>query len=204
MRENAPIGTGPAVSGAPFSTHTSTGAQRTMTSTTADEHQVTERRAAGAVSEPRATLRQSAIGIIRADEVSVAQGLVGAVLARGDVSVSQAGARTFLAAGDMRVQQGGGGMFLAGGGAEIRQGGVGTLITAGDAIFEMGGAVLAVGRSVEARQQSTICLALAPRVVIHPGARLVAGPREAGIAGAVAGILIGLLVVAGRALIGRR
>lgn len=169
-----------------------------------DEQEIGARRAAGSVTEPRAMLRQSAIGIIRGNEVSVAQGFVGAVLARGDVSVSQAGGRTFLAAGDLRVQQGGGGMFLAGGGAEIRQGGVGTLVTAGDVTFEMGGALLAVGRSVEAREQSTIGLALAPNVVIHPGAKLVAGPREAGIAGAVAGILIGLLLVAGRAIAGRR
>ncbi len=175
-----------------------------MTSTTVDEQEIGERRIAGSVDDPRATLRQSVVGILRGDEVSVAQGFVGAVLARGDVSVSQAGGRTFMAGGDMRVQQGGGGMFVAGGDAQIRQGGVGTLLTAGDVSFEMGGAVLAVGRAVEARQQSTIGLALAPSVVIHPGAKLVAGPREAGIAGAVAGILIGLLVVAGRAIVGRR
>lgn len=175
-----------------------------MTSTTIDEQQVSQRRAAAAVTEPRAEIRQSAIGFLRGEEVSVAQGVVGAVMARGDVAVSQAGGRTFLAAGDMRIQQGGGAMFLAGGGAEIRQGGVGTLVTAGDVTFEMGGAMLAVGRSIEARAESTIGIALAPRVVVHPGARLVAGPREAGIAGAVAGVVIGLLVVAIRAITGRR
>ncbi|MDQ2673602.1 MAG: hypothetical protein M3Y40_03010, partial [Chloroflexota bacterium] len=139
-------------------------------------------------------VKQSGIGLVRAETVTVNQAALGAVLARGDISVAQGGGRAFLAGGDLQIQQGGGGMFVAGGDAEIHQGGVGTLVALGGARFEQGGALLALTKDVQAGSGSTIGIAIAPRMTMAAGARVVAGPREVVVAGAVAGAVAGLLM----------
>jgi hypothetical protein len=148
-------------------------------------------------------VRQSAVGLIRAETVTVNQAALGAVLARGDVSVAQGGGRAFLAGGNLRIQQGGGGMFVAGGDAGIHQGGVGTLVALGGARFEQGGAVLALAKDIEAGSGATIGLAISPRMTMAPGSRVVAGIRELVVGGAVAGAVLGLVMLAGRRIAGR-
>jgi hypothetical protein len=94
-------------------------------------------------------------------------------------------------------------MFVAGGDAEIRQGGVGTMVALGAVSIERGGAVLALTRSLEVGDGATIGLALSPSVVVQPGGRVVAGIREAAIAGAVGGVVLGLLIAGIRRLTAR-
>lgn len=156
-----------------------------------------------AAEEPAPTIRQSAIGIVRSESATIGQAFVGAVIARGDVSVAQGGGRMLLAGNDLVVHQGGSGMIVAGGDAEIREGGAGTLVALGDVSIERGGAVMAVTRSLEVGAGSTVGLALAPRMVVHPGGRVVAGIREAVVAGAVGGLVIGLMVAGVRRLAAR-
>ena len=148
-------------------------------------------------------LRQSGVGLVRAETVTVNQAALGAVLARGDVSVAQGGGRAFLAGGDLRIQQGGGGMFVAGGDAQIHQGGVGTLVALGGARFEQGGAVLALARDVQAGNGGTIGVAISPRITVAPGGRVVAGLREVVIGGVVAGAVVSLAMLLVRRVAGR-
>jgi len=154
-------------------------------------------------SDREVEVKQSAVGLVRAGTVTLNQAGAGAVLAHGDVSVSQGGARAFVAGGDLRIHQGGGAMFLAGGDAEIREGGVGTLVALGGVRIEQGGSVLALARSVEAGSGATIGVAISPRVTVGPGGRVVASIREVAIGGAVAGVVIGLVLLAARRIAGR-
>jgi hypothetical protein len=151
-------------------------------------------------SDREVEVKQSGIGLVRAETVTVNQALLGAVLARGDVSVAQGISRAILAGGDLRIQRGGGGMFVAGGDAEIHQGGTGTLVAMGGARFTEGGAVVALAKEVHAGDRATIGLAISPRMTLAPGARVVAGLREVVIAGAIAGTVIGLLMAVTRRL----
>jgi hypothetical protein len=125
-------------------------------------------------------VKQSAIGLVRSETVTVNQAAVGAVLARGNVSVAQGGGRAFLAGGDLRISQGGGGMLVAGGGAEITQGGVGTMISLGEVRVSRG----------------FVAIAVTPRLTVEEGGRVLAGIREVAIGAVVAGAVIGLVVTA--------
>jgi hypothetical protein len=139
------------------------------------------------------TVETSAIALLRTQDARVRRSLVGAVLARGDVSLAQGGSRTLIAAGNLSVQQGGGGMFLAGGDVEIHQGGSGTLVSLGGVRIRQGGAMVAITGNLDVGEASTVGLALTPRLTVAPGGRVIVGPRQAAIAGLVAGTVAGLL-----------
>ncbi len=174
-----------------------------MTTTESAGREVTRAAVARLANDREVEVKQSGVGLVRAETVTVNQAALGAVLARGDVSVAQGGGRAFLAGGDLRIQQGGGGMFVAGGDAEINQGGVGTLVALGGARFEQGGAVLALTKDVQAGDGSTIGVALSPRITMAPGSRVVAGLREVVIGGAVAGAVISGVMLLARRIAGR-
>jgi hypothetical protein len=148
-------------------------------------------------------IAQSAVGLVRTGQATIGQAVVGAVAASGDVSLSRGGGRTFLAGRDIHLRQGGGGLMVAGGDAEIREGGVGTMVALGTVRIEQGGSLLAFARHVDAREGSTIGVALAPRIVMAPGSRVLAGWREVAAGGAVAGLMIGLVMAVARRLTGR-
>jgi hypothetical protein len=148
-------------------------------------------------------IAQSAVGLVRTGQATIGQAVVGAVAASGDVSLSRGGGRTFLAGRDIHLRQGGGGLMVAGGDAEIREGGVGTMVALGTVRIEQGGSLLAFARHVDAREGSTIGIALAPRIVMAPGSRVLAGWREVAAGGAVAGLMIGLVMAVARRLTGR-
>lgn len=155
------------------------------------------------VDAGEANVAQSAVGLVRAGHATIDQAVVGAVMAGGDVSVSQGGGRTFLAGRDLHLRQGGGGMLVAGGDAEIREGGVGTMVAFGSVRIAQGGSLLAFAREVEAGEGTRIGVALAPRITMAPGTRVLLGPREVVASGAVAGLVIGLVLAAIRRLTGR-
>jgi hypothetical protein len=150
-----------------------------------------------------ANIAQSAVGLVRTGHATIGQAVVGAVVASGDVSLSKGGGRTFLAGRDLHLRQGGGGMMVAGGDAEIREGGVGTLVALGTVRIAQGGSLLTLAKQVDAREGSTIGVALAPRIVMAPGTRVLAGWREVVAGGAVAGLVIGLVLAVARRLTGR-
>lgn len=175
-----------------------------MTAKTEKTTAPTRRRTAVShVDAQDANVEQSAVGLVRTGHATIRQAFVGAVIASEDVSLSRGGGRTFLAGRDLHLAQGGGGFLVAGGDAEIREGGVGTLVSLGSVRVERGGSVLTLARQVDARDGSTIGMALAPRIVMAPGARVLIGLREVVVGGAVGGLVIGLVVTALRRLIGR-
>lgn len=148
-------------------------------------------------------IAQSAVGLVRTGQATIGQAMVGAVVASGDVSVSQGGGRSFLAGRDLHLRQGGGGLLVAGGDAAIRQGGVGTMVALGGVRIEQGGSLLAFARQIDSRAGSTIGVALSPRIVMAPDARVLAGWREVAVGGAVAGLVLGLVLAWIRRLTGR-
>lgn len=175
-----------------------------MPTTTEQEPTATRRRRGIArVDAADADIAQSAVGLVRAGNATIGQAVVGAVMASGDVSLSRGGGRTFLAGRDLHLRQGGGGFLVAGGDADIREGGVGTLVALGGVRIEQGGSLLAITKHVDAREGSTIGLAFAPRIVMAPGARVLAGWREVAAGGVVTGLVIGLVLAAVRRMTGR-
>lgn len=172
---------------------------------TVDQDRTTIRRRKGVarLDAGDANITQSAVGLVRTGQVTIGQAMVGAVVASGDVSLSKGVGRTLLAGRDLHLRQGGGGFMVAGGDAEIREGGVGTMVALGTVRIEQGGSLLAFARHVDARQGSTIGVALAPRIVMAPGTRVLAGWREVAAGGAVAGLVIGLVLAAARRFSGR-
>lgn len=172
---------------------------------TVEQKRATTRRRTGIarVDAGEANVAQSAVGLVRTGHATIGQAMVGAVMAGGDVSVSQGGGRTFLAGRDLHVRQGGGGMLVAGGDAEIREGGVGTMVALGSVRIQQGGSLLAFARQVDAREGSTVGVAIAPRITMSPGTRVLLGPREVVGGAAVVGLVIGLVLAAIRRLAGR-
>jgi hypothetical protein len=171
-----------------------------MAQTTREREGEVQRAASPRLESTSIRVRQSAVGIVRGERVNVGQAAVGAVVARGDVSMSQGGARSLIAGGDMRIHQGGGGMFLAGGDAEIHQGGAGTMVCLGNVSIEQGGSVLSLARRLEAGEGSWVGVALTPRLELAPGARVLIGPAQAALAGAVAGGVIAAVLLIARGL----
>jgi hypothetical protein len=172
---------------------------------TVEQKRTTTRRRTGIarVDAGDADIAQSAVGLVRTGQATIGQAMVGAVIASGDVSLSKGGGRTFLAGRDLHLRQGGGGFLVAGGDAEIREGGVGTMVALGSVRIDQGGSLLAFAKQVDAREGSTIGVALAPRIVMAPGARVLAGWREVTVGGVVAGLVIGLVLAVARRLTGR-
>ncbi|MGZ8562727.1 MAG: hypothetical protein ACXWWU_03820 [Candidatus Limnocylindria bacterium] len=172
---------------------------------TVEQKRTTTRRRTGIarVDAGDAQIAQSAVGLVCTGQANIGQAMVGAVLASGDVSLSRGGGRTFLAGRDLHLRQGAGAFMVAGGDAEIREGGVGTMVALGSVRIEQGLSLMAVAKHVDAREGSTIGVALAPRIVIAPGTRVLAGLREVAVGGAVAGLVIGIVLALARRLTGR-
>jgi hypothetical protein len=175
-----------------------------MPTTVEQERAATRRRTGIArVDAGEADIAQSAVALVRTGQATIGQSMVGAVVASGDVSLSKGAGRTFLAGRDLHLRQGGGGFMVAGGDAEIREGGVGTMVALGSVRIDQGGALLALAKHVDAREGTTVGLALSPRIVMAPGARVLAGWREVVAGGAIAGLVIGVVLSALRRIGGR-
>ena len=174
-------------------------------SATVEQKRTTTRRRTGVgrVDAEDAHIAQSAVGLVRSGQATIGQAMVGAVIASGDISLSRGGGRTFLAGRDLHLRQGAGALMVAGGDAEIREGGVGTMVALGSVRIDHGLSLLAVAKQVDAREGSTIGVALAPRIVMAPGTRVLVGWRELAAGGAAAGMAIGLVLAVARRLTGR-
>jgi hypothetical protein len=102
-----------------------------------------------------------------------------------DVSVQQAGGTVFVSKANTDITQGGAQVVLNGGNASIHQGGAQVLASGGDVSISQGGALFALARGIRA-EQSYIGVALG-RAVNLADSKVVLGPREAAVFGAVAG-----------------
>ena len=171
--------------------------------TTVHPERATRRTAIARLDAEGANIAQSAVGLVRTGQATIGQTAVGAVVASGDVSLSRGGGRTFLAGRDLHVRQGGGGFMVAGGDVTIREGGVGTMLALGGVRIERGLSLLAFAKQVDAREGTTIGVALSPRIAMAPGARVLVGWREVAAGGVVAGLMIGLVLAVVRRLSAR-
>lgn len=148
-----------------------------------------------AVEGERVELRQGLAALVRGEHVTVQQGGAAMILADDDVRVERGGARTMIAGESLSVNQGGAGMILAGGDVRIVQGGSGTLIALGGASIEQGGAMALITTRARLSGRSFVGIALARRIDLHEGSRVLAGPREAGLIAAVGGLLALVLLL---------
>ena len=112
---------------------------------------------------------------------------------RGDrVSVSQAGGSVFVSNTDLAVSQGGAHMMFSRGNATIRQGGANALGALGDVSITQGGSFVTAARTVRANQ-SYLGVVVSPRVEISEDSRVLLGPAQAAIAGAMMGAVLAVL-----------
>lgn len=123
----------------------------------------------------RVKVRRGFFPLVKADTVSIEQAGAAAILSRGDTDLTQAGAQ----------------LVIGGGNTSIHQGGANLLASGGDVSVSQGGAVVAAARSVRA-ERSYIGLAIARRIELSD-CTIVAGPREAALFGAIAGVTAAFL-----------
>ncbi len=140
-------------------------------------------------------LRQSIVGVVRGEHVEISAGGAGLVFADDDIHLERGGARSMVAGERLSISQGGAGMILVGGDASISQGGAGTLLSLGDVRIERGGAGAVVAPTIRVEGGGFVGVALGQRIELGEGARVLAGPREAGmIAGAALLAMIALVL----------
>lgn len=152
-----------------------------------EETESTELTMRSAVDATEAKVRLSAVGLVRAERVDMANSAAGFVLAGSEARIERGGARTIIATGPIEISRGGAGAVLSLGDVRISQGG--------------GGMILA--RSAEVREGGFIAFAVTPRLNVAEGGRVLAGPREAALIALVGAVAAVLTVVVTR-LIGLR
>jgi hypothetical protein len=77
------------------------------------------------------------------------------------------------------------------------------MLALGEVTVERGGVGIAVAREVEAGRGAIVGFAIAPKVEIEEGGRLIIGPREAVLGGVVAGLVLAVMTAVVRAVRGR-
>lgn len=129
----------------------------------------------------RLTAAVSIDGLVRGVDVTVRNGLVGAVMAADDVRLERAFARSIYAGGSLQIQQGGSGMIVAGGDAHIERAGAQAILSAGSITMESAGSGFAVARRIRVAHGGTAVFAITPNLEIQEGGRVLLG-RGASIA----------------------
>ncbi len=136
-------------------------------------------------------------GILRsveaAGDVQVERALVGMVNGR-DVSIERSACGPVMAGGDVAITQGGCGPMVAGGDVTITQGGCGPMVARGDVRFEQGGCQSVIaGGGVTVGPDAFVGMALAPRVTVEEGGRVLLGVPQALAFGAACGLVCALV-----------
>lgn len=135
-----------------------------------------------AVEAKKVELRLAAAGVVRADNVEITNGGAGVVVGGERVALDRAGGRLIISGGPLTMERAGAGMVIAAGDATIEQGGAGMMLT----------------RTASIGRGGFIGLALAPRVQVEDGGRVLAGPRELAVMGIVAAALMSLAFMLSR------
>ncbi|HUG48844.1 MAG TPA: hypothetical protein VMP67_10590 [Candidatus Limnocylindria bacterium] len=158
-----------------------------------------EQVAKATVQAPRVGLRMAAVGMVKADQAEITNGLAGVVIAGKQASLSRGGARTIISAGRTDISQGGAGMVLSAGETRITQGGAGTLLSLGNVRIEQGGAMVMLTRQASVGTRGFVGLAITPRLELGEGARVLLGVEQARALG-IATVASALILVVGRLL----
>ncbi len=123
-------------------------------------------------------VERSLIGMVNGHDVAIARGACGPVMAGGSVSVTQGGC----------------GPVVAGGDVTLHQAGCGPLVAKGDVRFEQGGCQSVIaGGGVTVGPSAFVGVALAPRITVEEGGRVLLGVPQALAFGAAFGLAAGLV-----------
>jgi hypothetical protein len=134
------------------------------------------------IEEPRARSSMISIdGLVRGVDLTVRNGIVGAVMAADDVHLERGFARTIYAGGGLQIRQGGSGLILAGGDAHIERAGAQAIVSAGSITMESSGSGFAVARRIRVAHGGMAVFALTPDLEVNEGGRVIFG-RVASIA----------------------
>lgn len=126
-------------------------------------------------------------------DANVTNSLVGMVRAR-DVHLTDAAAGFVAAEGNFSILNGGCGPVIANGGVTIRNGGCGPMISNGDVSIESGGTqgILAAGGATIG-PRAFVGFVVSPKITVEDGGKVLMGPRQAVLFGAVAGVACSLM-----------
>jgi hypothetical protein len=127
----------------------------------------------------RTEVQRAVVGVVRGDDVNMSRAGAGVVLARHDISMTQGGGGPIVAGGDVSFRQGGGGPVLARGNVTLEQGLMKTVLAGGD---------------VRVGDRGFVGIALAPRLTVEPGGRVMMTVRQAAAFGAVVGLVAGAVL----------
>lgn len=141
--------------------------------------------------------RISLTGAIRADDVSIRNGVIG-VVAGEDVRLERGFVRTMLAEDRIEMRQAGAQSVIAAGDVSIQQGGAGAIISNGSVRLDRGGAAIALGRRIDVGERSLVIIGVAPSLQLA-GGRVLVGPLAAVAAiGTLVAAMLGALRLARR------
>jgi hypothetical protein len=129
----------------------------------------------GRIDAELVSLDRSLVGLAQANDVTIAGGGAGVILASKGAAISRGGAVAFVSGGSMTVTQGGGQALVAGGSMTVTQGG--------------GGIMVAGQASVE---QSLIGVLICGRATLHNGVRVLLNTPQAIAMGVALGLAFAL------------
>jgi hypothetical protein len=131
-------------------------------------------------------------GVVRADQVTVRNGVAAAIVGSNNAEVAGGGALVIAAGNTMQVNGGGAGALMAGNTLEIHGGG-GWVLLAGNSIpiQNGGGAVLVAGRAEV--KHGVVGVLLAGHTTLGEGARVLLSTPQALALGAACGLVFALV-----------
>ncbi len=129
----------------------------------------------GRIDAELVSLDRSLAGLARANDVTIASGGAGVILAAHSAAISRGGAVGIVSGGSMTVTQGGGQALVAGGSMTVIQGG--------------GGVMVAGQASVE---KSLVGVLICGRATLHDGVRVLLNTPQAIAMGVALGLALAL------------
>lgn len=145
--------------------------------------------------ETRVEVRRGLIGVVRAGDVHLQQGISALTTARRSADVRQAASIAVISGGDTSMKMAAAVAVPTLGDLRMEQAGAQWVISAGDVRIEKGGCAAAVAPSVHV-DRGGVGIALGWRVEAGEGGRILFGPRAAAVFGVAAGVAAGLVVAA--------
>ncbi len=164
--------------------------------------------AAGGSAEPlgedaEVTVRNKVIGMVRAGDVSLEQSASLATTARGGAQLNQSASVALISGGDTSLHLSAAVAAPCLGDLRLDKSAVQWVVAAGDVALEKSACAAAVSPAVRV-ERGVVGVALARRVEVGEGGRVLFGPLAAAALGIGLGIGIGVAVVAGAGWAGLR
>lgn len=157
---------------------------------------------AGAEREAR-TIAGRLVGVARGDALEVSRSAVAVGASRGDLTLKQGVTGAVLAGGDASVSQGYVSALAAAGDATVRQAGAQWVLAAGDVGVEYGGAALVAAPTVTVRR-GFVGLLAAREAQLEEGSKVLFRPTGAAALGAAAGAVFAVVAAVAWAGLRRR